>query len=775
MKLLAKYLPLGFLVLAWFIFSSPYFIKHRIPYPSEFQVSFFTPWNAYPQYEIPVKNNALSDVVDELYPWKHFTIETVKNGQLPLWNPYSFSGTPHLANYQTAVLSPFNLLFFILPFIDAWSVLILLQPILAGFFTYIYLRSLKLSVSASLLGSIAFMFCGFMVTWMAYGTMAMAIAFLPLILFCTERIFLKQNGVSNVLLAIAIAVCFFSGHFQISLYVAIFSLAYLIFKFSTTKNAKSFFVALFFYLVGIILCLPQVLPSLQLYSASSRSELFSNAGGIAPQYLVTLFAPDFFGNPVTRNDWFGYYAEWASFIGIIPLTLACVALSDLFDFRGRRAASTGETAPESEKKFILNNNFVFFFFIVSIIALLLALNTPLQKMLSLLKVPVFSTSIPSRIIVLFSFSFSVLAAIGQDALMYAVDRKQIRRILPPLFIMLVILIATWLAVMMHLMPKDKVALAARNLLLPSFLFFVFLGMLLIALFKRHAVVRRGLIWMVLMVAMLDSLRFAGKWMPFDPTEFIFPALPVITAMQKSVGNGRVYGDFGSYIDTYFHLPSIEGYDPLSIQRYGEFLASAKTGTLTEPQRSLATLDRRAKYAGRVLDLLGVTTIYQPNSYINEPWGFPVWEDINRYPVIYQDDHFQLFRNTTALPRATLFYDYEVIPDRRNLLKRFFDDEFDFRNTVLLERDPHIPVCLDVIHRVCEKGEVKIVSYTPDVIALTAETKTPALLFLSDSDYPTWRATVNNKPEQIFRADYAFRGVVVPSGRSVVKFFIGGLF
>ena len=42
-----------------------------------------------------------------ILPWKNLTIETFKMGQWPLWNPYAFSGTPHLANFQSAVLSVF--------------------------------------------------------------------------------------------------------------------------------------------------------------------------------------------------------------------------------------------------------------------------------------------------------------------------------------------------------------------------------------------------------------------------------------------------------------------------------------------------------------------------------------------------------------------------------------------------------------------------------------------------------------------------------------------
>lgn len=53
----------------------------------------------------------MPDVTTQIYPWKKLTIDTYKSGYIPVWNPYSFSGNPQLANFQTAVFSPFNILF----------------------------------------------------------------------------------------------------------------------------------------------------------------------------------------------------------------------------------------------------------------------------------------------------------------------------------------------------------------------------------------------------------------------------------------------------------------------------------------------------------------------------------------------------------------------------------------------------------------------------------------------------------------------------------------
>ena len=140
-----RVLPYLLIFVVWFIFSSPYFLKGLSPFPSDYQVNSFSPWSSYKELAGPVKNAAQPDLITQIYPWKNLVIEQWKAGQIPLWNPYSFAGTPLLANFQSAVFSPFNLLFFLpLKFIDSWSILVLLQPLFAGIFTYFFIFSCNL-------------------------------------------------------------------------------------------------------------------------------------------------------------------------------------------------------------------------------------------------------------------------------------------------------------------------------------------------------------------------------------------------------------------------------------------------------------------------------------------------------------------------------------------------------------------------------------------------------------------------------------------------------
>ncbi|MDI6756860.1 MAG: YfhO family protein [Endomicrobiia bacterium] len=61
------------------------------------------------------------------YPLKHYTTARIISGELPLWNPYTFGGTPHLANPQAGVFYPGNLLFYFFGAFAAFKIWVLVH------------------------------------------------------------------------------------------------------------------------------------------------------------------------------------------------------------------------------------------------------------------------------------------------------------------------------------------------------------------------------------------------------------------------------------------------------------------------------------------------------------------------------------------------------------------------------------------------------------------------------------------------------------------------
>jgi hypothetical protein len=721
--------PIYTIILIWFVFSAPYFLKGLVPFPSDYLVSFFPPWNA--EYALPVKNNAMPDVISQIFPWKKITIDTWKLGQVPLWNPYAFSGTVQAGNYQSAVFSPVNLLFFVLPFIDAWSLMILIQPLLAGLFMFLYLQDEKVSRGGSLFGSLAFMFSGFIVVWMAYGTLGYALLFLPLIFWSINQVYRGQVK-QGIWAGLGLAFSFLSGHFQISLYVLFLSSAYAFFKGLRQKPVFRI-LSIMVLIAGLGISALQIFPTLEAYQNSSRSTSFVKGEVVPWSYLTTFVAPDYYGNPVTRNDWFGHYAEWCGYIGAVPLFLALAAMIG------------------SRRKRVL------FFGGVALFSFLLAYDTPLTDLLFALRLPVISTSAASRILGITSFSLAILSGIGIDILTKnKLTNNFLLRFLASFG--LIGLIFSVYTFFISGLTGDRLTVAVRNSVLPAAILSVFILMVLaLAKWPKKASIFSGII---ILLTASELLRFATKWMPFSPRAYVYPETGVLSYLEKNAGTDRVFGNFGGEIAGRVKVSQTEGYDAMYKGDYGRFLNFAAGRGLVDPARSVALIDRNGQYTKNTLDLLGVRYVVHRLSDGTNIWTFPHWNYPESFRSVYRDSNYEIFENLNAQPRVYLAGSYRVIPGEQKLLEEMFSKESNLGNAVLFSEKPEGEAKPG-------DGEVKILRYTPGKIVFQSRAPTPKIMFLSDVYDSGWRAAVDGEPTKILETNYIFRAVFVPAGEHQV--------
>ncbi len=734
-----------FIFTVWFIFAYPYFLKDKVPFPSNYQVNNFAPWSTNSKFWGPVKNSAMPDIITQIYPWRHLAIEIWKTGQVPLWNPYSFSGNPLLANYQSAVLSPFNILFLILPFVDGWSILVLLQSLLAGLFMYLLVRSLKVSQAGSLVSSISFMFCGFITTWMGYSTLGYAILFLPFSLFCIEKYLETNRSIFLLLLSLTLPLSFFSGHFQISLYFLIGIISYIVYKFIVTKNILNTLCLMLYAFFGLLLVMPQVLPSIELYFESFRSSFFQT-GGIPIEYLPSFLAPDFFGNPVTRNTWFGHYAEWNAYIGLLPLMLAIYSLLKI------------------KKPQIL------FLFIFGLSSFILATNNPISVFVQNLHMPVLSTASINRIIILFSFSFAALAGLGLDQLLLDIKKTNKKKVFAWFGSFGLVFAALWGTVMLGLfIPADKLTIVKQNLILPTILFLAVVALVLFTImFKKMKYSGALYIFLSLglvVLAAFDMLRFTTKWMPFDPKNLVFPSFSTTEAFSKISGFDRVFGNLGGEATMYYGLPSVEGYDALYNKRYGQFIGYIANEEFIESNWSVVLFPKNSKNTLKAINLLNIKYIAHKLSDNGASWTFPYWTyPKEQFNVIYKDNYYRFYQNNNVFPHAFLVGRYRVIKDEKQILKTIFSDDFNPRTEIILEDDPKILKTSGNI------GNAKIINYSPNNMKISIDSKSSGLLLLMDNYDKGWKASVDGKSVPILRANYTFRAIAVDKGRHNVKFW-----
>ncbi len=160
-------------------------------------------------------NTLLTDPVIQMQPWLDWNRDQLGSGDLPVWNPYNGAGAPHLANFVSAVLSPFSLPRYLLPVVPALLVAAGLKLFVLGIFTYLFLRRVSVSHLAALVGASAFMFAAYNVLWLSWPHPGAAVC-LPAGLYFAEAALHARTRLRARLAwagyVAAVVVSFLAGH-----------------------------------------------------------------------------------------------------------------------------------------------------------------------------------------------------------------------------------------------------------------------------------------------------------------------------------------------------------------------------------------------------------------------------------------------------------------------------------------------------------------------------------------------------------------------------------
>jgi hypothetical protein len=145
------------------------------------------------------------DHADYFQPLRWFTATELQHGRLPLWNVYSASGEPWLANPQTGVFYPPAWLFLILPFTAAYTLYLFLHVVLLGCGAYLLFARLTRPGGAALAAAVALTFSGPAMSLLDVSNNLATFAWIPLIVWCAI------TGVSARASAAAISLSFLAG------------------------------------------------------------------------------------------------------------------------------------------------------------------------------------------------------------------------------------------------------------------------------------------------------------------------------------------------------------------------------------------------------------------------------------------------------------------------------------------------------------------------------------------------------------------------------------
>ena len=251
--------------------------------------------------------------------------------------------------------------------------------------------------------------------------------------------------------------------------------------------------------------------------------------------------------------------------------------------------------------------------------------------------------------------------------------------------------------------------------------------------------------------------------------FINPVDPVIGWLQKNSGLNRFIGYNGKFLGdnfaTQFGIYSIEGYDSLNDYKRSVLLHSAVEGRLDLdlPRSADVVLGRNLENLRTVklMKLFGIRYLVDHPEWLDfGPTAGKKRLSDESQRLVFENGNFKIWEFLDAYPRAFLAGRYEVVPDGEKLIARLYEESFDPRQNILLDKDPGREFSISPD----ELAKVKILQYRPVKIVFETSSAFDQLLFLSDTWYPGWRAKLENGRElKILTADYALRAVPVPAG------------
>ncbi|MBI1872341.1 MAG: YfhO family protein [Acidobacteria bacterium] len=270
----------------------------------------------------------------QILPWDKLVGHAMRQGRLPLWNPYSLTGVPLLANIQSAAFFPFQVLQDLAPS-SLWSVFYVVRFLVAGVFTFLFLKRAGLDGPASATGAVCFALSGPAVLYFRLEPAFNSTVTLPVVLYGCERLHAEPSRKNLVFGAVALACLLVSGQPEVTALNVLFVVAYSAFRSwrrvrddATLVSATMPFVM---YPVGALLAMPFLLPVLEylVQAGSAEREPFGKIA-LTPAIAVLQMTPYLLGgvhqHASPRADELFSWNLIGGYTGIVATYLAILAV-----------------------------------------------------------------------------------------------------------------------------------------------------------------------------------------------------------------------------------------------------------------------------------------------------------------------------------------------------------------------------------------------------------------------------------------------------------------
>ncbi len=679
------------------------------------------------------------DLPAQFLPWLEFGFRELRSGNLPLWNPHSFGGTPFLGAFESALLYPPNWLHLLLPPAPAVNLTVALHLALAGILTHAWCRRRGVSAEAALVGGAAYMFSAPLLLQLQAGHMPVlaGLAWVPGIFLCLEA--WAQSRTRGWLLAGmgCVALQVLAGNPQIAYYTALLAGLRAAAAAWTYRSTVPLRGTAAVYAGAALLAAAQIGAGIEAASESIRG------GSVPAKYaasfflpienMLTLIVPWIFGDE-RRFAYFGRWYLWEAslFCGLSTLVAGLAAL------RGERRRWISPA-----------------FLLLATLALALGNQLPLYNLLR--------TTLPGwsalRGVAKFSglacLFLAVLASEGVAALR---DPRLAKRAALGTLAMGILAMGTaiWIgsaadapgAGMLGGL-QERMLAAAGAPIIPAVdgeaywrhalsfatreIFDAGWALLALGGFLAAAARRPGLIRWLPAAVFLELGLFAWQARATCGLEEGYPPR-WREVLRGDAGDYRVLHDWNVHPNAAMRmgLEDVMGYSQLPTRRWIELIAASNG---YDPDQAVHL--RPIRRLPGPLPMLRCRYVLEPG-LLTQPRRLP-----------------------PELPRALLVSEWESRPDREARLKALTDPKFDPRRKVILEAAPNPEPAAGP-----PGGTVRVAARGTDWLEIEVGLKKPAILLVTDAFAAGWRAVPLSGPQREMRvvpANHALRAVPLQAG------------
>ena len=707
------------------------------------------------------------DLGPYFFPIRFSLAQSLRAGELPLWDRHMGMGFPLLAGFQSGPFYPPHFVFLFVSFFDAIRVLFVFHYLVSAFGAYALSRRWGYQPYLSAIAAFLFTFGGIIVSLTNVLNHFQTAVWLPWLILAGERSIRSYSGKDLLMLSGVALIQFLAGSPE--LYAISLGLLYISMVAGAEESKAAAYLKPFslIILINILVAgvsMVQLLPTLELFFQSRRPTNIpyneATAWSLRPMSLINFFVLD---KEVDRSLFNGvrlFFGRDIPFFVSLYIGQVCVfGLCSWFYYARRK-----------------NKHAVAALILVGLV-IALGRHAPIYSFL-VTYAPFFNLfRFPEKFVFVV---YPVVILITTEGLSAFIKSRNGGHRIPLLIFGSISLLIGSLYVLCRFQPNYFIdflrwsSLAPTELILdilPRWLFslerqVLLLGamFLLLLLYKEEKV--SFSIFRILIVALvLIDLTSAHRQFQFlvrpdlvtDKSKIIsrtgsqsyrlFSGLPslhpsVFTMRDRSFPEvaEAVWSSLVPNIGVFYNVDYLQEIDALSRTPYDVFLKTAKN---LPPEKFYPLLGAlNVKYISSFSPL--------PDGDMNLARHFP------EYPL-------WLYELEQAVPRVYVVPAAEHETDHGKTLERLASKDFDRFAKVILDQ----PIAL--ADEAGFQAEARILEYKNHLVNIQASLDSPGILVFADSFYPGWNAYVNGRQEKIYRANLFFRGVSLPAGTHIVQF------